>query len=249
MQAFASLLAASAAVRAASLNLCTDEYLLLLARPTEIVSVSRLSHDRGDSPLWRTARRYPANGGNLEGTLQHRPSLLLTMGGGGRASKLIAGRLGIKVLDLPFPTGVEDVGTNMVRVARALGDPGRADAWRNRLQRLRRAPVPNVDAIYLGAGGSSLASDSLGARWMALAGFRQRTLPGARASLETLAVSPPEVLLRSNYRHSQPSLGQSWLAHPIVRHVRSKILGTDGRRWTCAGPLMVAEVERLRALR
>ena len=48
MPAFASLLAASAALRVASLNMCTDEYLLLLARPSEIASVSRLSRDPAD---------------------------------------------------------------------------------------------------------------------------------------------------------------------------------------------------------
>ncbi len=53
MPGFASLLAASAAVRVASLNMCTDEYLLLLARPQEIASVSRLSRDPADSSLWR----------------------------------------------------------------------------------------------------------------------------------------------------------------------------------------------------
>ena len=45
MPVSASLLAASGALRVASLNLCTDEYLLLLARPSEIASVSHLSHD------------------------------------------------------------------------------------------------------------------------------------------------------------------------------------------------------------
>ena len=50
-----AFLAASAAARVASLNLCTDEYLLLLARPGEVVSVSYLSQDPLESPLWRKA--------------------------------------------------------------------------------------------------------------------------------------------------------------------------------------------------
>ena len=81
-----SLLAASGAIRVASLNLCTDEYLLLLARPSEIASVSRLSQDPAESPLWKVARRYPANRGSLEGVITARPTLVLTMGGGGRSS-------------------------------------------------------------------------------------------------------------------------------------------------------------------
>jgi iron complex transport system substrate-binding protein len=105
------------------------------------------------------------------------------------------------------------------------------------------------DAIFLSGGGTSLTAGSLGAQWMALAGLRQRALPNGRASLELLATRPPSVLLRSTYRRAQPSLGQRWLDHPLVRRSAARRAETDGRPWTCAGPLMVAEIERLRGLR
>jgi iron complex transport system substrate-binding protein len=248
MPVFASLLAASAALRVASLNLCTDEYLLLLARPDEVASVSRLSHDPADSPLWRIGRRYPANRGSLESALPTRPTLLLIMGGGGRASGMIAARMGLKTLDLPFPATLAEVEANMVRVATALGDPARAASWQRRLTALRGARGPTDDAIFLGSGGNSVDSGSLGAQWMRLAGLRQRALPGGRASLELLATRPPEVLLRSTYRQNEHSLGQAWLDHPLARPATSREIPTDGRRWTCTGPLMLAEIERLRSL-
>jgi iron complex transport system substrate-binding protein len=55
------------------------------------------------------------------------------------------------------------------------------------------------------------------------------------------------LLLRSDYRAGQYSNGQRWLSHPAARlaaHVRT--LPTDGRRWTCMGPLLIDEIERLR---
>ena len=61
MPVSASLLAASAALRVASLDLCADEYLLLLARPGEIARSAASRRIRADTPLWRQARRYPAN--------------------------------------------------------------------------------------------------------------------------------------------------------------------------------------------
>ena len=70
MAAFASLLAASAAaVRVASLNLCSDEYALLLARPGEVVSVSRLSHDPAETALASRAAGIGSNRGRLEDVL------------------------------------------------------------------------------------------------------------------------------------------------------------------------------------
>src|SRR5580765_3634027 len=96
MPASALLIGASVA----SLNLCTDEYLLLLARPQEIASVSFLSQDPQESPLWRSARRYPANRGSIEDVLARRPDIVLTMGGGGRATQLLARRLHIRPVEL-----------------------------------------------------------------------------------------------------------------------------------------------------
>jgi iron complex transport system substrate-binding protein len=246
MPGFVSLLAVSGALRVASLNLCTDEYLLLLARPSEIASISRLSHDPAESPLWKAARHYPANRGSLEGVIATRPTLVLSMGGGGRSSQAIAQRMGLKTLDLPFPASIEDVEGNMVRVATALGDTRRAEGWRRRLHELRDAPGGLRDTMFLTSGGYSISANSVGSQWMALAGFDQRPLPGGRASLETLALHPPAILLRSSYRRNQPSLGQAWLEHPLAKKARSRTIWTDGRPWTCMGPLMLREIERLR---
>ena len=113
MPASALLLAASAAARVASLNLCTDDSLLLVARPSQDVSVSYLSQDPLESPLWRVARRYKGNRGSIEDVITAKPTLLLTMGGGGRATSLIAKRLGIRAVDLPYADNLAQVEQNL----------------------------------------------------------------------------------------------------------------------------------------
>lgn len=244
MPASALLLAA----RVASINLCTDEYLLLLAEPQEIASVSYLSQDPLESPLWRSARRHHANHGSVEQVLKTRPSLLLNMGGGGRASALIAGRLKMRTLDLPAPQSVEAVGDNLKTVAEALGDRRRADPWLARLAKLQRTqPRTARDAVLLTGGGRSVQQGSPAISWLRLAGLQQRPLPEGRASLEMLLIRPPAVLVESSYRRKQVSSGTLWLSHPVVRRVKAKRLTTDGRAWTCLGPLMILEIERLRA--
>jgi iron complex transport system substrate-binding protein len=246
MPAFALLLA-SAAVRAASLNLCADEYVLLLASPSQVASVSYLSRDPLESPLWKIARSHPANRGSLEEVLGTRPTLVLKMGGGGRASGLIAKRLGLRTIDLKAHGTPADVESNLRLVASALGRPEAANPWIQRLRRLRTtAPTHAADAVWLSGGGQSLGAASGGAEWMRLAGLRQRALPGGRADLETLLVHPPQVIVESDYRRGQMSGGARWLQHPIVRNAPSKRMRTDGRAWTCMGPLMIGEIERLR---
>lgn len=242
----ASALLAAASV--ASLNLCTDEYLLLLARPGEVASVSFLSQDPQESPLWKLARGHHSNRGSLEDVLSKHPGVVLTMGGGGRASSLIAKRLGIEAVELRPVSALGDVAWNFRAVAGALRDPERAGPWLERLERVRSTvPKRPLDAIWLGGGGQTISVPSVGADWMRLAGLKQRPLQGGRVSLETILVHPPAVLVQSGYRAGQFSRGSEWLNHPIVREAKSRRIRADGRAWTCMGPLVIAEVERLRA--
>jgi iron complex transport system substrate-binding protein len=242
----ASALLAAASI--ASLNLCTDEYLLLLAKPQEIVSVSFLSQDPQESSLWRVARGHQANRGSVEEVLAKRPNVILAMGGGGRASSLIARRLGIRSVDLRPVDVLDDVAWNLRAVAAALNAPKRARPWLERLARLRATrPSRSVDAMWLGGGGQSITVPSVGAEWMRLAGLQQRALQGDRMSLETILVRPPAALVQSSYRSGQFSKGIEWLNHPIIRNAKSKRLTADGRAWTCMGPLVIPEIEQLRA--
>ena len=250
MAAFAFALATSAALRVASLDLCADEYLLLLARPEQIAAVSRLSHDAAETPLWKAARAHVAHSGRIESLLAVRPTLLLSVGTpGGRSTLSLARKLGMDVLALPFPSSADEVMANLVRVAAALGRPASARPWLDRFARLKANRPPARDAAFVSAGGFSVDAKGLNAGWMALAGFRQRQLAGGRITLEQLALDPPSVLLRSNYRSGQVSLAQRWLDHPLLRKARTHMVITDGRPWTCGGPLMIAEIERLRGLR
>jgi iron complex transport system substrate-binding protein len=257
MRVFAFCLAASLALaapaeatpgRVASLNLCTDELVLLLAAPAQIASVTHLSQDPAESPLWQAARRHRRNDGSLLSVAALRPDLVVTMGGGARDRLRIAERLGIQTLDLPFAQTLDDVVASIRRVAAALGRPASGEVLVRRIAALRATtPSVRIDTIWLGGGGRTISAIGLEARWMALAGMRQRAIQGDRVGLETLLASPPRILLRSDYRRGQYSNQQRWLSHPLARRVRgARTLATDGRRWTCMGPLLIDEIMRLR---
>jgi iron complex transport system substrate-binding protein len=177
-----------------------------------------------------------------------KPDLVLTMGGGARDRGRIAARLNIRTLDVPYPQTIGDIETAIASVAAALGRSMAAQPVLARIAALKAsAPRRGADAVWLGGGGRSFGARGLGAEWMSLAGLRQRALSGDRISLEQLLVRPPAVLLRSNYRAGQYSGEQRWLAHPLAKGTRrSRSMVTDGRLWTCMGPLLADEVLRLR---
>jgi iron complex transport system substrate-binding protein len=238
---------AAAPQRVASLNLCTDELVLSLARPEQIATVTHLSRDPRESVLWRMARRYPSNDGSLMAAATMRPDLVVAMGGGGRDRGLIADAIGAKLIVLPYPQGLDDVEAAIARVAAALGRDEAGRALIASIREVRRsAPVRSHDAIFLSGGGRSLSADGIGAQWLRLAGLRQRPLKGDRIEAETMLTMPPELLVRSNYRADQLSREEQWLEHPALRRVRAPRVATDGRRWTCMGPTLLPEVMRLR---
>ena len=125
MAASALLLGAAVAQaaprRVASLNLCTDELLLMLAAPEQIASVTHLARQEAETPLWRRALRHPRNDGSLLSVIGHRPDLIVTMGGGTRDRLGIASRLGVRTLDLAFAQTLGDV-AGKVRGQQLIGD-------------------------------------------------------------------------------------------------------------------------------
>lgn len=260
MRVFASLLAISlfalagraeaAPRRVASLNLCTDELVLILGAPEQIVSVTHLAQSEAETPLWRQARRYARNDGSLLSVVQFRPDLVVTMGGGARDRVRVAERLGVEIIDLPFAQNLTEIGEGISRLAIALGRRAEGAALLRRMAALvRSAPSSRRDAIWLGGGGRTVAPTGLEAQWMALAGLRQRPMHGDRVSLETLLVRPPDILLRSDYRQGQYSSQQRWLTHPAAQLRRGGLaISTDGRVWTCMGPLLIREIILLRSL-
>jgi iron complex transport system substrate-binding protein len=257
MRAFACALAISlsaaspagaAPQRVASLKLCTDELLLLLAEPAQIASITYLSREQRETPLWRQARRYHSNDGSLLSVVAARPDLVIDMGGGGRDTQRIAARLGIRILMLPYPQSLSDIEESIARVAHAIGHPEAGLAARNRIRALMRTvPTRKIDAAWISGGGRSLGATGLGAEWMGLIGLRQQSLPGDRVTIEHMLGSPPKILLRSDYRSDQYSSDQKWLDQPLLKQNRTwRTIPTDGRRWTCMGPLMIDEIIRLR---
>jgi iron complex transport system substrate-binding protein len=240
---FAEATWAAPPARVASLNLCTDELLLALAASGQINSLTHLSHDRRESAYWKAAQAYPSNDGTILSVAQDRPDLIVTMGGSGRDTAALAAAIGARLVDLPFPARFDDVLTGITMLADALGRRDRGAALIARIRAFAAsAPRNRTPAIFIDSGGRSLTQNGAGAEWLAMAGLHQLTLAGDRLDREQLLRLPPLTLVVSNYRADQYSRS----ALVPIRRVRDHRVATDGRRWTCMGPSLIPEIERLR---
>ena len=241
--------APGAPTRVVSLNLCTDELALELAAPGQLASVSFLGADPAETPLAPRARGLPTNTGRLDSVIALEPDLVITGGPMNRYAAELARRLGIPVLDLPPPSSLADVRANIRALAAALGRPAAGEALIARMDaELGVPPVQTRSALLLGGGGTVAQADGLAAALLRHAGLVQQPGSGTIA-LERLLTNPPQVLLITDYRSAQASLGQSWLAHPALRRLpaTTTLRHLDGRAWTCMGPAVAGEVAALRS--
>lgn len=247
---FASPLAAAVPQRVVSLNMCADELVLLLAAPEQVFSVTHLSQDRHEFAFWRTARRYRTNDGSIASVAGMRPDLIVTMGGLARDHARLAERIGAEIVILPYPQTLRDVETAIMQVAAALGREERAGRYIAILRRLKETRPPSpTEAVFLSDGGLSVASGSLDAQWLSLAGIAIPDNQGGRVTAEQMLIDPPATVVRSDYRREQTSRGQFWSGFRFLeRAPQTRLVSTDGRRWTCSGLSLLPEILRLRGV-
>ncbi|MBC2777843.1 ABC transporter substrate-binding protein [Parasphingopyxis marina] len=239
---------AAAPRRVVSLNMCTDELVLLLAAPEQVVSVTHLARSPHEFAFWRTARRYPANDSSVASVAGLRPDLIVTMGGLARDRERLARRLGADLLVLPFPASLDDIERSVTTLADRLGRRERGRHFVAALHRLRSAkPDAAIPALFLSGGGETHYPGSLGAQWLELAGVTAPDDLGGRVPAERVLVAPPSVVIRSDYRRAQTSRGHFWPGYRFIENAhRTRTIWTDGRRWTCGGPALMPEIVRIR---
>ena len=238
---------AASPVRVASLNLCSDELALRLAAPGQLVSVSRLGADPYESLFAAKAKGLATNTGRVTDVITLAPDLVLTSRGDPNAAA-VARRLGITTVEIIEPRTFADVRANIRRVAAALG---RRPAGEALVAEMNAALAPATrlrPALMVSGGGLTIAPDGLAAAWLAHAGLAQQRVPRGQINLERLLANPPQILLLTRYRAQQVSTNQRWLDHPAFAALpaTTRRITTDGRAWTCLGPVLASEIARLR---
>jgi iron complex transport system substrate-binding protein len=257
----AALAASSAAAQTppsvASINLCADQLVLVLADPGQIVTVSWLAADPEESMLAEAAARYPLNYGSAEELLRYDPDVVIAGEYTTPFTRLQLERLGYDVVTIVPETTIADIERNLRIVGRALAREARAERQVAELrERVRasaaRKPGQPLAAVVVRPGGFTVASDSLAHDLMMLAGVRnvaaeQGLDRWGSLSMETLVRSSPDLLVFSNYHASEPSLANTVLEHPaLVRlGVRHRSVIVPARLSSCGLPQSLESVALL----
>jgi iron complex transport system substrate-binding protein len=231
------------AARVVSLNLCADDYLLLLA-PEQAVAVSVLAADPALSVVAAAARRVVAVRADAEAVLALRPDLVLAGPYGAQTTLALLERRGMRVERLGLPQDFPAIAAETRWVATLLGEPARGAALLADMQaRLDAVPWRRPQpAVFLGARGYVAGPGSLADAVLRAAGLVNSGRAG-QPGLEALAAHPPDLLVTAT-APDYPSMATDLLRHPalagIPRREVAPALLVCGGPWTARAVTVLA---------
>ena len=247
--------------RVVSMNLCTDELLMLLVPPERIVSISWLSHQPESAPpgLELIAADIPSNRGLAEEIIMMQPDLIVAGAFSTRAAVELLRHLGYDVVDFASEDDFADMRVNIRLMGQATGETARAEALVAELD-ARLAALPgdsSADApIFADLAANNFVSGegTLPAAIANAAGYR--TLGQAlgfagqrQVSLEQVVLAGPDLVSFGTDYARPPALATQALRHPALRRVagNAEHVEIPGRLWACGAPGAVRAAELLAA--
>jgi iron complex transport system substrate-binding protein len=251
------LLAQELPQRIVSMNLCTDQLLLLLVDHERIASLSYFAADPAYSYLAVQAQDIPLNRGQADEVLAFEPDLVLTSQFSATLAANLLERLGVRVERLGFATTAEEVYAQMRQVAALTGNDAEAASLitsvqaviRNEQERLR-PQLLGKSAVFFASNGFSYGAGSLQHDFITSLGLRNVAADAglygpAQLPLEVLLAAQPDFLFTD-----RRSALDTKLAHPLLQHPALAALSTQTRvfelpdvLFQCAGP-QLAEAYR-----
>jgi iron complex transport system substrate-binding protein len=243
--------------RIVSMNQCTDLFVLMLADPERIASVSFVTKQ----PQW-TPPEYkaelagiPSNHALAEEVLPVRPDLVVTTPWTGSAAVRLLRKLGYRVETFDPEVTLDDVRKNIQRMGDLLGEQERAKravaAFDARLSAIRaKAGPPDRVIASFGVNGYTAGKGTLTAEAANAAGFR--TL-GEKMGfsgylfvpLERVIAESPDVLAPSNAWTAPPSMATDAFNHPVMRKFAKAdaVVNIPERLLVCGSPAVLDAVE------
>lgn len=243
--------------RVVSMNLCTDQLAMLLARPGQLAAVSPIARDPVSSAMWRTAMSVPTHTGGAEAILGLAPDLVLAGEWDPPVTIAMLRRLGIRVETFPIERSFADIEANVLRMGELLG--AAADArrlvagMRATLAHFAPPAAPRPRAAIYYANGYTSGSDTLAHAILEAAGYAnvaaERGIVGlATLPLELLVTERPDLIVLGQ-DYPDPAVAQGILRHPALRALDAGRASVADNLWVCGTPLALDAVSALIAAR
>jgi iron complex transport system substrate-binding protein len=232
-----------AADRVVSLNLCTDQMLVLLT-PEKIAALSSLAGDPALSFVASQARRFPSVRASAEAVLQLHPDLILAAPYGAQATLAVLQQEHIPVLQISLPQDLAGIRQMTRQIAHALDATAHGEALLTHMD-AELADLPHRDrrirALVWEPRGFTAGPGTLTDTLLRAAGLSNAS-DGQRVGLEALLRNPPDLLVLPT-TPGYPSLATTALQHPALAGIPRRTI--PPALTICAGPFSAQAVALL----
>ncbi len=233
-------LRAHAADHVVSLNLCTDQMLVLLA-PEKIAALSPLAGDPSLSFVAHQAERYPSVAASAEAVLRLHPDLILAAPYGAQATLAVLQQEHIPILRISLPQDLAGIHQMTRQLAHAVDAVKRGEALLARMD-AELAEVPRekrvIRALVWEPRGFTAGPGTLMDSLLRAAGLSNAS-DGRRVGLEALLRHRPDLLVVPT-APAYPSIATTLLQHPALAGIPRRAI--PPALTICAGPFSAQAV-------
>jgi iron complex transport system substrate-binding protein len=243
--------------RVASINLCTDQLLMTLADPEQILGLSPYSRDVARSWDAAKAGKFPRLSGEAEDVLVLNPDIVVAGRFTKRATRELLKEKGLRVVEFDAARSLDDVKKQIWLMGGLVQHPDRAATEVQRLDTaiararkvVSRRPYRVLALSRRGwvSGGDSLTSSLLATAGLSNAAGDLGYKLGGFASLETIVSLRPDFLLVSDGGDFAEDEGRAFMLHPALErfYPASKRLVIPEKLTVCGGSMLSEALDRL----
>lgn len=241
--------------RIVSLNLCTDQLLLLLVERDKVAMLSELAHNPDFSAMAELAHGIPAFNGSVETVIRLQPELVIAGRYAAASAVQLLRRLGFRVVLFEMPESVAGVRSFIRQMAdtvenRAKGETLIAQMDLRLSELTRPAPKSPIRVLLYLPNGLTVGRDTLKHELMGYAGLvNLAALDGisgyGQMDLEHVIRTKPDLILLDSAELKAPSIARALLDHPVIRHQGIAIASIPTRSWLCPGPEISTALQAL----
>jgi iron complex transport system substrate-binding protein len=241
----------------ASMNLCTDQLLISLADPGQIVGLSRYALQRFESFSADDAKRFRILSGGAEDILELHPDVVLASQFDKRSTRELLKEKGIRLVEFAVPRNLDEVKAQIREIGDLAGHPDRASAQIARLdeaiaQARQAVARRHYRVLPLSRRGWVSGRDSLLSALLAETGLFNAAGElgiafGGFASLEAIVNLKPDLIVVSEAGDRAEDDGRAFLLHPALErfYPPSRRIVIPERLTVCGGVMLTDALDQL----
>lgn len=245
--------------RIVSINVCTDQLLMLLVSRSRVAAVTDYAANPAMSAFADKGEGLPVTHGSAEHVILLKPDLVLAGTFSNRTTVHLLKRLGMKVVLLSPASNFEDIYANIRTIGAAVGEERRAkELIRQMKDGLADAPSrstlskPVAAPFYTNSyssGKGTLVDAVLSQSGFSSLGAKTGFSGTRKIGLEMLIMSKPDALILGHRRFPGDALAYEVFQHPALQRMKNlhPTASIADALTVCGSPRIVQAVSQLRA--